>query len=64
MHPRAPGNQNDDEHWLLKDPPQYNREFKWLGCLSKLYHITVNPEVTPIVYPLGNQLVAIRDAIR
>eukprot|EP00731_Ephydatia_muelleri_P001018 Em0001g1018a len=43
---------------------QYSKVFEGLGCLSKSYHIKVDPEVTPVICPPRNQPVAIRDRLK
>ena len=43
---------------------QYSKVFEGSGCLSKSYHIKVDPEVTPVICPPRNQPVAIRDRLK
>ena len=43
---------------------QYPSVFKGLGCLSKPYHIQLDPSVQPVVTPLRNQPAALRDRLK
>ena len=43
---------------------QYPTVFEGLGCLSKPYHIQLDPSVKPVVTPLRNQPAALRDRLK
>ena len=43
---------------------QYPKVFSGLGCLSKPYHIQLDPSVQPVVTPLQNQPAALRDRLK
>ena len=43
---------------------QYQKVFEGLGCLSKPYHIQLDPLVQPVVTPLRSQPAALRNCLK
>ena len=54
-------NMNSDNNCFARMHPKL---FQGLGCLKTLYHIQIDPSVTPVVSPLKNQPAAIQDRLK